>query len=725
MIPLKYNTASQEVPLGQFLDSTDGDTEESGLTIANTDIKLWKSGATTLASKNSGGATYISNGVYYAVLDATDTNTYGPLIIYVHVSGALATKLECTVMESNAYDALYAASGTGQIESDLTYIHGTALTETAGQLASAFKKFFDVATPTGTVDSIPDAVAGAAGGIAIVGSEMVVPNTQKVDVETIKTQAVTAAAGVTINPSVGAATIQPTQTQLAAAFTEIKGATWAAGTDTLEHIRNKQTDIETDTAEIGAAGVGLTSVALADATSDTVMADAVWNALTASYGDTDTYGAHVESLSAGGDATEAKQDIIDTNLDALIVTVGVAGLGLSDVTLGDHTHGGPGSTLELSDYSDFTGVGSGLTALASGTAQSGTASTIVLAASAAFLDDELNGNVIGIHTGTGAGQSRVVLSNTNVDDTCNVSPNWATNPDATSQYEIVQGSTNTVAVGLTTQTANDNGADINTILVDTADMQPRVVAIEVDTDTTIPGLIATAQTDLDTITGTNGAVLADNAIAAGNYDEATAFPLTAVNGSTLTEAGGTGDQLTAINLPNQTMDIIGSITGNLSGSVGSVTNTVGSVTGAVGSVTGAVGSVTGNVGGLVVGTVAGKTPSEAGDLMGLSASAITSAKFDSATAYPVTDAMKDAGTAIAQGTVSWDNTNATTTIIYCDDITTAAADHWNGRIMIFTSGTLANQATDITDYALVAGEGEFTVTAVTSAPADNVTFIIV
>jgi len=56
-------------------------------------------------------------------------------------------------------------------------------------------------------------------------------------------------------------------------------------------------------------------------------------------------------------------------------------------------------------------------------------------------------------------------------------------------------------------------------------------------------------------------------------------------GANATEAGGTGDHLTAINLPNQTMDIVGSITGNLSGSVGSVTGAVGSVTGAVGSVT--------------------------------------------------------------------------------------------------------------------------------------------
>ena len=67
------------------------------------------------------------------------------------------------------------------------------------------------------------------------------------------------------------------------------------------------------------------------------------------------------------------------------------------------------------------------------------------------------------------------------------------------------------------------------------------------------------------------------------------------NGSNLTEAGGTGDHLTAINLPNQTMDI----TGSLSGSVGSVTGAVGSVTGAVGSVAGNVdGNVTGSVGSL-------------------------------------------------------------------------------------------------------------------------------
>ena len=68
---------------------------------------------------------------------------------------------------------------------------------------------------------------------------------------------------------------------------------------------------------------------------------------------------------------------------------------------------------------------------------------------------------------------------------------------------------------------------------------------------------------------------------------------TVQTGDSFARIGLAGAGLTNIDLPNQTMNITGDITGNLSGSVGSVTGSVGSVTGAVGSVTGAVGSVTG------------------------------------------------------------------------------------------------------------------------------------
>lgn len=105
MIYLKESTASQEVLLGPFVDSTDGVTAETALTIANTDIKIWKAGATTLANKNSGGATHISAGNYYAVLDATDTNTVGSGAIVIQMSGALAVRHDFTVLPTAVYTA--------------------------------------------------------------------------------------------------------------------------------------------------------------------------------------------------------------------------------------------------------------------------------------------------------------------------------------------------------------------------------------------------------------------------------------------------------------------------------------------------------------------------------------------------------------------------------------------------------------------------------------------
>lgn len=139
-IILRQSTAGQEVPLGPFLDTTDGDSEETGLTIANTDILLWKTGGTTLASKNSGGATHISHGIYYAVLDATDTNTLGSMKIFVHVAGALFCTLTCLVYPQAVYDSLIA--GTDSLTVDLNADQsaatvGTVTTATTAGLSAA------------------------------------------------------------------------------------------------------------------------------------------------------------------------------------------------------------------------------------------------------------------------------------------------------------------------------------------------------------------------------------------------------------------------------------------------------------------------------------------------------------------------------------------------------------------------------------------------------------
>lgn len=166
MIFLKQSTASQEVLLGPFVDSTDGVTAETALTIANTDIKLWVSGATTLANKNSGGATHISAGNYYAVLDATDTATLGSGAIIVQMSGALAVRHAFTVLPANSFDSLI--SGSDVLDVSVTQWTGTtvAAPDTAGYPKVTIKN----GTGTGEVSLSSGAVAIRSGlrkGVAL------------------------------------------------------------------------------------------------------------------------------------------------------------------------------------------------------------------------------------------------------------------------------------------------------------------------------------------------------------------------------------------------------------------------------------------------------------------------------------------------------------------------------------------------------------------------------
>jgi hypothetical protein len=118
--------------------------------------------------------------------------------------------------------------------------------------------------------------------------------------------------------------------------------------------------------------------------------------------------------------------------------------------------------------------------------------------------------------------------------------------------------------------------------------------IAADTTTDIPATIATAQTAIDAILVDTGTTLQGelDAIQAAVITNAAgvdiAADIIALKAETVAiledtaEIGAAGAGLTAINLPNQTMDIVGNITGNLSGSVGSVT---GNVTGTIGGLT--------------------------------------------------------------------------------------------------------------------------------------------
>ena len=226
-------------------------------------------------------------------------------------------------------------------------------------------------------------------------------------------------------------------------------------------------------------------------------------------------------------ATDAAAILVDTaDIQPKLGTVSNLGGG---ATLGANNSDMAGATFATAtdsqeairnrgDAAWITGAGTGLTPLASGTAQAGTASTIQLASGESFADDELNGNVVKVTSGTGAGQARVITDYAGATDTATVIPNWTTNPSSDSVYEVVEGSMNLAVVSLTPQTAGDLAALVTTV------------------DTVVDGI----QTDLDNGTDGLGAIKTDTAAILIDTAEIGAA------GAGLTEAGATGDHLTAI-----------------------------------------------------------------------------------------------------------------------------------------------------------------------------------
>src|SRR4051812_3688674 len=143
---LKQSTASQIRAIGPFLDDTDFKTAETGLTIANTDIKLVVNGAAS-ANKNSGGGTHRVNGVYGVTFDATDTATVGEFGGSVVVAGALPVFRKFYVLEDRVYDAMFAASAAGFLQATVA---GRTLDVTA--TGEAGIDWANIGSPTTAID---------------------------------------------------------------------------------------------------------------------------------------------------------------------------------------------------------------------------------------------------------------------------------------------------------------------------------------------------------------------------------------------------------------------------------------------------------------------------------------------------------------------------------------------------------------------------------------------
>jgi hypothetical protein len=296
---LRQSTASQEILLGGFLDSTDGNTQETALTIANTDIKLWKEGATSEASKTSGGATHIASGRYYAVLDATDTDTLGKLEVNVHVTGALAVRREFMVLPANVYDAL--VLGSDYLDVSAVQLAGQTITAGAGvtfpsSVASPTNITAGTITTVTTLTNLPAITAGWITAAGIAASAL----NGKGDWNVGKT-------GYSLTQ--GFPSNFSSMSITAGGLVDITQAAADKAWGTTARVLTAGTNIAL------AKGTGVTGFNDLDAAG---VAGATWNAATAGYGSAGSYGL-----------------LIETNLDAAVSSVG--GGGVADWTANEKT----------------------------------------------------------------------------------------------------------------------------------------------------------------------------------------------------------------------------------------------------------------------------------------------------------------------------------------------------------------------------------------------------
>lgn len=142
---LKQSTAFT-FRIGPFVDSTDGVTAETALSIGQADLQISKAGGAFAQTSASPTTTHDADGWYQCPLTATDTNTLGSLTVQIVVAGALPVWEHFMVLPANVYDSL--VSGTDTLDVQTTGIGANVITATAiaADAITAAKVADDVST---------------------------------------------------------------------------------------------------------------------------------------------------------------------------------------------------------------------------------------------------------------------------------------------------------------------------------------------------------------------------------------------------------------------------------------------------------------------------------------------------------------------------------------------------------------------------------------------------
>jgi hypothetical protein len=354
---LKQSTAA-DVILGPFVDSTDGVTAETALTISQADIRLSKNGAAYAQTNNATGATHRENGNYLIPLDSTDTNTLGRLRVSVAESGALPCWLDFSVVPANVWDSMFS---TDLLQVDVTQWLGTAASTptVAGVPNVNVKTWNDLTTvalplvPT-TAGRTLDVSTGGEAGIDWnnVGSPTTTLALTGTSISTAQAVAsVSGNVGGNVTGSVGSvATGGITSASFASgAITSTVIAADAIGASELAADAVAEiADQVWDELLSGHSGAGSAGLALSTASSGgvdpSVLADAIWDEATSGHSTAGTYGKAVSDIlvdtaeigAAGAGltalATAAALATVDTVVDSILVDtaeIGAAGAGLT------------------------------------------------------------------------------------------------------------------------------------------------------------------------------------------------------------------------------------------------------------------------------------------------------------------------------------------------------------------------------------------------------------
>lgn len=175
-----------------------------------------------------------------------------------------------------------------------------------------------------------------------------------------------------------------------------------------------------------------------------------------------------------------------------------------------------------------------------GTATAGAASTLTMATGVTYATNILHRRYIDILAGTGAGQSRMILSNTNATPSVITIDNaWTTNPSTDSVYVVYGHSGADVRLFQGSNVSQwATAANVSAVETDTQDIQSRLPAALVSgrMDASVGAMAA------NTLTASALATDAVDEIVDAVWDEATSGHTTAgTTGKALTDAGSAGD----------------------------------------------------------------------------------------------------------------------------------------------------------------------------------------